>query len=41
LLRYWKQYRQPPMIGTVPGLPLNDVIIEARVLDGASEGAKR
>jgi imidazolonepropionase-like amidohydrolase len=30
LLRYWKQHGQPRVIGTVPGLPLNDVIIEAR-----------
>ena len=30
LLRYWKQHGQPRVIRTVPGLPANDVLIEAR-----------
>src|SRR6185295_9654502 len=30
LLRYWKQHGQPRVVGTVPGLPVNDVFIEAR-----------
>ena len=27
LLRYWKQHGEPRVIRTVPGLPLNDVVI--------------
>ena len=30
MLRYWKQHGQPRVVQTVPGLPMNDVIIEAR-----------
>ena len=30
LLRYWKQHGQPRVLHTVPGLPVNDVFIEAR-----------
>jgi imidazolonepropionase-like amidohydrolase len=30
LLRYWKQHGQPRVLRTVPGLPTNDVFIEAR-----------
>jgi imidazolonepropionase-like amidohydrolase len=30
LLRYWKQHGQPRVLRTVPGLPANDVFIEAR-----------
>jgi imidazolonepropionase-like amidohydrolase len=30
LLRYWKQHGQPRVVRTVPGLPTNDVFIEAR-----------
>jgi imidazolonepropionase-like amidohydrolase len=30
LLRYWKQHGQPRLLHTVPGLPTNDVFIEAR-----------
>ena len=30
LLRYWKQHGQPRVLNTVPGLPANDVFIEAR-----------
>jgi len=30
LLRYWKQHGEPRVLHTVPGLPVNDVYIEAR-----------
>ncbi len=30
LLRYWKRHGQPRVLQTVPGLPTNDVIVEAR-----------
>ncbi len=30
MLRYWKQHGQPHVLQTVPGLPQNDVTIEAR-----------
>src|SRR4051812_2334509 len=30
LLRYWKAHGQPRVIRTVPGLPANDVFVEAR-----------
>jgi imidazolonepropionase-like amidohydrolase len=30
LLRYWKQHGQPPVLQTVPGLPIDDVTIELR-----------
>ena len=30
LLRYWKQHGEPRVLHTVPGLPANDVYIEAR-----------
>jgi imidazolonepropionase-like amidohydrolase len=30
MLRYWKQHGQPHLLQTVPGLPQNDVTIEAR-----------
>jgi imidazolonepropionase-like amidohydrolase len=30
LLRYWKQHGQPRVLHTVPGLPANEVFIEAR-----------
>ena len=30
MLRYWKQHGRPRVMHTVPGLPVNDVIIEAR-----------
>ena len=30
MLRYWKQHGQPRVLQTVPGLPQNDVTIEAR-----------
>jgi imidazolonepropionase-like amidohydrolase len=33
LLRYWKRHGQPRVIGTVPGLPVNDVLIEPRGQD--------
>jgi imidazolonepropionase-like amidohydrolase len=30
LLRYWKQHGQPRVLHTVPGLPANEVFVEAR-----------
>jgi imidazolonepropionase-like amidohydrolase len=30
LVRYWQQHGRPPVLQTVPGRPLNDVIIEHR-----------
>jgi imidazolonepropionase-like amidohydrolase len=30
LLRYWKQHGQPRLLRTVPGQPVNDVIVEVR-----------
>ena len=30
MLRYWKAHGQPRLLRTVPGLPINDVFIEAR-----------
>src|SRR5262245_26644235 len=33
MLRYWKQHGRPRSIQTVPGSPLNDVVIEARGRD--------
>jgi imidazolonepropionase-like amidohydrolase len=30
LLRYWKAHGQPRLLKTVPGLPVNDVIVELR-----------
>jgi imidazolonepropionase-like amidohydrolase len=30
LVRYWRQHGRPPVLQTVPGRPLNDVIIEHR-----------
>src|SRR5262245_16297921 len=30
LLRYWKQHGQPRIVHTVPGMPINDVIVEPR-----------
>lgn len=34
MLRYWKRHGRPPVIQTVPGKPMNDVVVEAR---GAEE----
>jgi imidazolonepropionase-like amidohydrolase len=39
LLRYWKQHGRPHTIRTVPGLPVNDVIVEARGRDTIRAGA--
>jgi len=36
MLRYWKQHGRPRALTTVPGLPSNDVIIEARGRDEAT-----
>src|SRR4051812_40016177 len=30
MLRYWKQHGQPRVLKTVPGLPINEVVIEPR-----------
>src|SRR4029077_7993532 len=38
LLRYWKQHGQPRVIRTVPGLPVHDVLIEARVREAIRIG---
>jgi len=40
MLRYWKEHGRPPVLQTVPGLPVNDVTIELRareVLRGAGK----
>jgi hypothetical protein len=39
LLRYWKQHGRPRTLRTVPGLPVNDVIVEARGQDRFRVGA--
>ena len=39
LLRYWKQHGQPRVIGTVPGLPLNEVVVDARGRDTIRVGS--
>src|SRR6186713_324556 len=36
MLRYWKQHGRPRVLTTIPGLPSNDVIIEARGRDQAT-----
>jgi hypothetical protein len=36
MLRYWKQHGRPRVLTTVPGLPANEVIIEARGRDEAT-----
>jgi len=41
LLRYWMQHGQPRVVGTVPGLPVNDVFIEARGRTVVSVAGKR
>jgi len=46
LLRYWMQHGRPPVLATVPGLPVNDVWIEQRGRDwfragGATVGLDR
>src|SRR5579871_587914 len=40
LLRYWKQHGRPRVIGTVPGLPVNDVIVEPRGRDVIRLGSR-
>jgi imidazolonepropionase-like amidohydrolase len=40
LLRYWKQHGQPRVLQTVPGLPTNDVIVEARGREAIRIGSK-
>jgi imidazolonepropionase-like amidohydrolase len=39
MLRYWKQHGQPRLLRTVPGLPMNDVAIEARGREAIRIGA--
>ncbi len=40
MLRYWKQHGRPRVMHTVPGLPVNDVMIEVRPPDTIRVGAK-
>ena len=40
LVRYWEQHGQPRVVATVPGLPLNDVIIEERGRDVVRLGTR-
>jgi imidazolonepropionase-like amidohydrolase len=40
LLRYWKQHGQPRLLRTVPGQPINDVIVEARGREAMRVGEK-
>jgi imidazolonepropionase-like amidohydrolase len=40
LLRYWKQHGRPRALATVPGLPVNDVFIEARGREAIRVGAR-
>jgi imidazolonepropionase-like amidohydrolase len=39
MLRYWNAHGRPHMLTTVPGLPANDVIVEARGRDTIHAGA--
>jgi imidazolonepropionase-like amidohydrolase len=41
LLRYWKRHGRPPVIQTVPGLPLNDVVIQSRGPETIQLGSTR
>src|SRR5262249_17174500 len=38
MLRYWKAHGQPRQLRTVPGLPVNEVVIEARGRDAMRVG---
>jgi len=40
MLRYWKQHRQPRVVRTAPGSPLNDVLVTARGHDEIRVGSK-
>ncbi len=40
LLRYWKQHGRPRTLATVPGLPVNDVFIEARGREAIRVGTR-
>jgi imidazolonepropionase-like amidohydrolase len=40
LLRYWKQHGQPRVLHTVPGLPTNEVFVEAQGREGIQIGAR-
>ena len=39
LVRYWKMHGEPRVLQTVPGLPLNDVVIEHRGREAIRSGA--
>src|SRR5258708_36835949 len=39
MVRYWKRHGQPHVLRTVPGLPVNDVMIEARGREAIRIGA--
>src|SRR5258708_8696455 len=39
MVRYWKRHGQPHVLRTVPGLPVNDVVIEARGREAIRIGA--
>jgi imidazolonepropionase-like amidohydrolase len=40
LLRYWKQHGQPRVLSTIPGLPTNEVFVEARGREAIRIGAR-
>jgi imidazolonepropionase-like amidohydrolase len=40
LVRYWKQHGRPRVLQTVPGLPANDVVIEARGSEEIRAGSR-
>jgi len=40
MLRYWKQHGRPRVMHTAPGLPVNEVIIEARPTETVRVGGK-
>ena len=39
MLRYWKTHGQPHTLHTIPGLPVNDVVVEARGREAIRVGA--
>ncbi|HMF95169.1 MAG TPA: amidohydrolase family protein [Vicinamibacterales bacterium] len=40
MLRYWKSHGQPRLLHTVPGLPANDVVVDARGSDAMRIGGR-
>ncbi|HZT78502.1 MAG TPA: amidohydrolase family protein [Vicinamibacterales bacterium] len=40
LVRYWQQHGRPRVVHTVPGLPVNDVVIEARGREALRIGSR-